>query len=106
MTVLTPRPLARLYTKLCERLYKALKHGGIVVIAEYNFPPLAPERTYRFPGYQAFLSHLLHFALIGATLTPAEKLVELLQEQHFDVVRGAAIHHPLEERQVIVATKP
>lgn len=92
------------YKNVFDRLHSALNpDDGIVVISEYHFPDLAPERTYRFPGYQSFLSHLLHFALIGATMVPSKTLVELLQDAKFEIVRGDAIHHPLEERQVIVA---
>ena len=98
------------YKNVFDRLHSVLNPGGIMVISEYHFPELAPERTYRFPGYQSFLSHLLHFALIGATLVPSNTLVELLQDAKFKIVRMGvpqeeAIHHPLEERQVIVAKR-
>jgi trans-aconitate methyltransferase len=93
------------YKNVFDRLYSVLNPGGIVVISEYHFPELAPERTYRFPAYQSFLSHLLHFALIGATLVPSKTLVDLLKDAKFEIVRGDAIHHPLEERQVIVARR-
>jgi predicted O-methyltransferase YrrM len=98
------------YKNVFDRLHSVLNADGIMVISEYHFPELAPERTYRFPGYQSFLSHLLHFALTGATLVPSKTLVDLLRDAKFEIVRMGvpqkeAIHHPLEERQMIVAKR-
>jgi SAM-dependent methyltransferase len=97
------------YPNVFKKLHDALEPGGIVVVSEYNFPDLALGRTFRFPGYQSFLSHLLHFALTGATMVPSNQLVDYMKKANFKPVDGAddlkAIHHPLEERQVIVAKR-
>jgi SAM-dependent methyltransferase len=112
------------YLKVFGCIQKALIPGGILVISEYHFPESDLEPIYRSPGYQSFLSNLLHFALTGATMVPIQKLVEMLEKEYnFEIISGKmehgqtrkedeikpgdkALHHPLEERQIIVAKKP
>src|SRR5262249_40955669 len=61
------------YPDLFDLLYKALRPRGVLLISDYHFPDLAPEPTYRYPGYQLLLSLLLHLALVGNTLVPSPK---------------------------------
>jgi predicted O-methyltransferase YrrM len=93
------------YPHLFDLLYNALRPGGILLISDYHFPNLAAVPTYRYPGYQLLLSLLLHLALVGNTLVPSQKVIELLKAKFPGEGNVAETHHPIEERKVIVAKK-
>lgn len=86
------------YRNVLDRVRRALKPGGAVVVSEIPYPD--EPTTYRSnPVYRAMAGVQLHEALIGCGMITQGQLGELLEDAGFDKVRVAT--QPMPTRHVM-----
>lgn len=92
----------REYRNVLDRVRRALKAGGTLMISELPYPD-APNEYRETPVYKALAGVQLHEALVGCGMITKGELRSLLTETDFSNVRVA--DQPLPTRFVMLAEK-
>jgi ubiquinone/menaquinone biosynthesis C-methylase UbiE len=90
------------YRNVLDRVYQALKPGGLVVISELPYPD-SPQAYREQPVYQLLAGVQLHEALAGCGMITQSELRQLLETSRFANVRVAA--QPIPSRIVMLGEK-
>jgi SAM-dependent methyltransferase len=91
------------YPDVLARMWRALRPGGTVLVAELPYPD-SPEAYRQEPAYRMLAGVQLHEALVGCGAITQAELPRLLEGAGFVDVRVAP--QPMPTRHVVLGTRP